>query len=385
MAKLPSLSGSPLTVLSIDGGGIRGIIPGTIIEYLEAQLQALDGEDARIADYFDVIAGTSTGGIVTAMLTAPNEQGRPLFAAKEIVPFYLKEGPQIFSNPRPIDYKGPTYDGNHLRELLRNYLGETKLLQTLTNVVIPTFDIKRLQPTIFSFYQAQEFPVLNAKLSDICIGTSAAPTQFPAYNFTNTVDQGNTWEFNLSDGSIAANSPTIMALNELTKAEMAKKPEEKAVSLDINNVIVISLGCGSNKKVPVYSTDVVNQFCMISWILNLSMKRVPLLEMIAEGSADMVDYHASVLFKSQGAQNNYLRIQDDQLDGSVTNAADASLENMTKLKELGENLLTQPVSRMNLLSGLMEPVEGLGSNADALKRFAEILSAKRKLQLSSKI
>ena len=59
-------------------------------------VQKLDGEDARIADYFDVISGTSTGGLVTAMLAAPDENNRPVFAAKDINDFYLNHCPHIF-------------------------------------------------------------------------------------------------------------------------------------------------------------------------------------------------------------------------------------------------------------------------------------------------
>ncbi|RLM59107.1 patatin-like protein 1 [Panicum miliaceum] len=93
----PAKQGRVLTVLSIDGGGIRGLIPATILARLEAQLQEKDGPDARIADYFDVVAGTSTGGLIAAMLTAPGKDNRPLFAAKDISQFYLENGPKIFS------------------------------------------------------------------------------------------------------------------------------------------------------------------------------------------------------------------------------------------------------------------------------------------------
>ncbi|XP_024020016.1 patatin-like protein 2 [Morus notabilis] len=98
----PPKKGNLITILSIDGGGIRGIIPGVLLEYLESQLQELDGKDVRLADYFDVITGTSTGGLITAMLTAPNKDNRPLYAANGIVPFYLEHCPKIFPQARYV-------------------------------------------------------------------------------------------------------------------------------------------------------------------------------------------------------------------------------------------------------------------------------------------
>ncbi|CAB4319854.1 unnamed protein product [Prunus armeniaca] len=66
-------NGSLITILSIDGGGIRGIIAGVILKFLEFELQKLDGKHVRLADYFHMVAGTSTGGLVAAMLTTPNK------------------------------------------------------------------------------------------------------------------------------------------------------------------------------------------------------------------------------------------------------------------------------------------------------------------------
>ncbi|KAE8814149.1 Patatin group A-3 [Hordeum vulgare] len=207
-----------ITVLSIDGGGVRGIIPATILGFLGEEFKKLDGPEARIADYFDVIAGTSTGGLLTVMLTAPDKNGRPLFDAKELAQFYMDESPKIFPQRNSFFGKiatalkmvrGPKYNGNgkYLHALLRRHLGETKLDRTLTNVVIPTFDIAYLQPSIFSSFQLKHSPAKNALLSDIAISTSAAPTFFPAHYFETKDDKGEPRAFNLIDGGLAANNP----------------------------------------------------------------------------------------------------------------------------------------------------------------------------------
>jgi patatin-like phospholipase/acyl hydrolase len=91
--------GRELRILCVDGGGIRGLIPAKILEYLESELQRIEGSPTkRLADYFDYIVGTSTGALVTIMLAAPNKDDRPLFTTKEIIDLYLQEGAGIFRN-----------------------------------------------------------------------------------------------------------------------------------------------------------------------------------------------------------------------------------------------------------------------------------------------
>ncbi|CAD6217063.1 unnamed protein product [Miscanthus lutarioriparius] len=213
---MATLASRKMTVLTIDGGGIRGLIPGTILAFLEKKLQELDGPNARLADYFDYIAGTSTGGLITAMLAAPNKDKRPLFTAEGINKFYLENGPNIFPQ-RPdfenklLELKGPKYDGKFLHSKIQGLLGATRVNETLTNVVIPAFDVKNLQPTIFSTFDAQSRPLKNALLSDVCISTSAAPTYLPAHFFQTRDDAGNTRDFNLVDGGVAANNPVSVS------------------------------------------------------------------------------------------------------------------------------------------------------------------------------
>ncbi|XP_022962037.1 patatin-like protein 2 [Cucurbita moschata] len=384
----PPTFGNLITVLSIDGGGIRGLIPGTILNFLESELQKLDGEDARIADYFDVIAGTSTGGLVTAMLTAPNENNRPLFSAKDIKDFYLDHSPKIFPQKRSLAIEkivnalmGPKYDGKYLHQLVKEKLGDSKLNQTLTNVVIPAFDIKLLQPTIFSSYEVKNKPDLNAAVSDICISTSAAPTYLPAHYFkTQDVATGKVREFNLVDGGVAANNPTLLAMGEVTKEALNGNPDFFAIKVtDYSRFLVISLGTGSPKDEMKYTSEKAAKWGLLQWLT--AGGSTPIIDVFSHASSDMVDFHLSVIFKALHCEQNYLRIQDDTLSGVISSVDIATKKNLSDLVEVGQKLLKKPVSRVNLETGVVQPRDS-ETNEQALIRFAKVLSTERRLRHS---
>ncbi|KAL6318327.1 hypothetical protein AAG906_039419 [Vitis piasezkii] len=382
----PPTYGNLITILSIDGGGIRGLIPGTVLGFLESELQKLDGEDARISDYFDVIAGTSTGGLVTAMLTTPNENtGRPLFSAKDIKDFYLEHCPMIFPQHSyvPIPYvtkavtslSGPKYDGKYLHNLVKEKLGETRLHQTLTNVVIPTFDIKCLQPTIFSTYQVKSRPSLDALLSDICIGTSAAPTYLPAHYFETKDPTGRVREFNLIDGGVAANNPALVAIGEVTQEIIRGSPDFFPIKpMDYGRFLVISLGTGSSKAEEKYNADQAAEWGLLGWLT--SGGSTPLVDVFTQASGDMVDLHLSQVFQALHSEKSYLRIQDDTLSGITSSVDIATKENLDDLVKIGEELLKKRVSRVNLDTGVFEP-SNHETNEEALTSFARLLSQEK--------
>ncbi|XP_011038245.1 PREDICTED: patatin-like protein 2 isoform X1 [Populus euphratica] len=380
--------GNHITVLSIDGGGIRGIIPGTILAFLESELQKLDGPDARLADYFDVISGTSTGGLVTAMLAAPNKQNRPLFAAKDINDFYLENCPKIFPQDSSSKFasaanlvktlRGPKYDGKFLHSIVKEKLGDTWLQQTLTNIVIPTFDIKHLQPTIFSSYKVKNNPSTDVLLSDICIGTSAAPTYLPAHYFETKDPSGKVRDFNLIDGGVAANNPTLVAISEVSKAINREGPDSYHMNpMEYGRFLVLSLGTGTAKSEEKYDAEEAAEWGVLGWLT--SDHSTPLVDVFTQASGDMVDFHISTVFQALSSEENYLRIQDDTLTGTLSSVDVATKENLENLVKVGEELLKKPVSRVNLATGVFEPINKM-TNEEALRKLAKLLSREKHLR-----
>ncbi|KAM0039685.1 putative galactolipase [Helianthus debilis subsp. tardiflorus] len=207
---------------------------------------------------------------------------------------------------------GPKYDGEYLRAIAREVSQNTTLKQTLTDVIIPTFDIKRLQPMIFTTDDAKEFVWKDALLSDVCIATSAAPTYFPPHYFETSNADGTTREFNLVDGGVAANNPTQMAITHIMKEIlMGKHKFSDLESIDGRQMLVLSLGTGMPKRSERYDAHKASRWGLLNWVFDNGSS--PIFNMYSDASSDMVDIHVTTLFRSLNAQKNYLRIQVTKL------------------------------------------------------------------------
>ncbi|XP_024524824.1 patatin-like protein 2 [Selaginella moellendorffii] len=304
-------------VLSIDGGGVRGLIASQILEHLEQCLQDLDGEHARIADYFDMISGTSTGGIMCLMLAVPDSQGRPLFTAKQITDFYLKNSSTIF--PQSIftaanGLFGPKYAAHPIERILKSYVGDLRMRDTL------------------AIADASK----NAFLRDVARGTSAAPTYFSPVEFETT--EGT--RFNLVDGGLAANNPRF------------------------EDLLVLSLGCG-NQTVS-YSAKEAAGWGALSWVTHRNGP--PITNMLLNASSDMVDYAISALFQVGLCEENFLRIQTSTLENATGQVDNSKPANLAELVKIGRQLIKEPVKRVNLHNGSYDLRPGMETNGEAIRR-----------------
>ena len=302
-----------------------------------------------------MIAGTSTGALLTSMLAAPDENRRPLFAAKDLTTFYLENGPNIFPQRKYVLIKlaavhhrssdvdsivaadapairvgwltpvanligtmrGPKYDGVFLHDKIKSLTHDVRIADTVTNIVVPAFDVKYLQPIIFSTYEAKTDALKNAHLSDICISTSAAPTYFPAHYFTTEPagpgDARPPREYHLVDGGVAANNPTMIAMSMLTKEVLRRNPDfNPGKPTEYRNYLVISVGTGSAKLAEKYTAPQCAKWGLIQWLYEGGF--TPIIDIFSHASADMVDIHAAVLFEALHCEKNYLRIQVNKIN-----------------------------------------------------------------------
>lgn len=167
-----------MRILSVDGGGIRGIIPALVL----TELERLTGRPA--ADLFDLVAGTSTGGLIALGISRSGEDGGSALRAEELVGLYEREGPKIFSRSpwrRLTTVEGvleEKYSSGPLRDVLRRYLGDARLRDALVDVLVPAYDIERRSPHFFKSARAREDPDRDYAMVDAALATASAPTYF---------------------------------------------------------------------------------------------------------------------------------------------------------------------------------------------------------------
>jgi hypothetical protein len=206
-------------ILTIDGGGIKGVFPAAFLAGLEDQL------GGPVADYFDLIAGTSTGGIIAIGL------GLGL-TSREILRLYCENANRIFPRGRGLPGRGvfrAKYANSALRQVLTEVFGEQVLGESSTRLVIPSLNLAAEKVHIYrTSHAASAFNDGRVRAVDVALATVAAPSYFPIHLSPEGVP--------FIDGSLWACNPVGLAVIEaLGTLGWARE-----------KIRVLSLGCTSS-------------------------------------------------------------------------------------------------------------------------------------------
>jgi uncharacterized protein len=319
-------------ILSIDGGGIRGIIPAQVGVTIEEKLQQKSGNpNARIADYFDLIAGTSAGGILTCIYLCPDAENpdRPRWSAEDAVNFSIDSGRDVFQSSfwqklKSLDgFIDEKYPSDVLENFFRENFRDCKLSELLKPCLISSYDIERRKAHFFNQIDAKNNPEYDYFIRDIARATSAAPSYFEVpkiQSFTNE-------SYVLVDGGVFANNPALCAYAEVrSKFKISdERPDRGPTAKDM---VILSLGTGQTKK--KYPYKEVKNWGKVEWVQ-------PLMNILMTGVSETVNYQMVQIFDSIEKPNQYLRITPDLIDEKKPLPIDgASADNISLLRKIGE-------------------------------------------------
>ena len=322
-------------ILSIDGGGIRGILPGQILVMLEQILQQESRRaDARIAEYFDLIAGTSTGGILACILLAPDDKKKlPRFSAAEAVSLYIDRGDEVFDlslwqRIRSLGgARDERYSADGLMDALNDYFHHLKLSELLKPCMITAYDIRNRRAHFFRQHDAAAAPWKDFYVKDVARATSAAPTYFEPARVKSLTNV----PYPLIDGGLFANNPALCAYAEARN--FPKKPTAA-------NMLILSLGTGEVKKPYPYQT--AKDWGLLGWA-------VPVIDIMMSGGSETVHYQLRQIYDTIKARKDYplpyLRI-DPSLGAATEEMDDASPENLIALRDAGQKAAEDNVQEL---------------------------------------
>lgn len=335
-------------ILTIDGGGIRGIIPAMVL----AELERRTGK--RVHEMFDLIAGTSTGGILACGLTVPDATGKAKYSASDLYSLYNDKCTDIFkarSKWKTLwGVLNESFDHTNLEQLLQAYFGQTTLSQALTHLLVPAFDVMRNKPFYFNSRLAQAASE-DVPLWKVARATSAAPTYFEPY----ALDwQGGT---SLIDGGVFANNPAVLALAEgqnvlrQRKAQLAalQTASTRAVAaVDVapvaeQEVMIVSLGTGYHDRAYLHQQAV--KWGVAGW-------GRPLINIFFSSGSDSADFIMQHLAPNalNGARS-YYRL-NPRLQGAC-GIADTSKLALNELRNIAERLIYENEAQLKEIMGVL--------------------------------
>lgn len=279
-------------ILSIDGGGIKGIAPASFLANIEERT------GKKIIDYFDLIVGTSTGGIIALGLGLG-------FSAREILSLYIDNGEKIFKKQfflkSLFGVRTPRYNSRVLQTLLAEKFKGRLLGQSKIRLVIPSFDIVNNAICMFKTSHHSRLQMdYTMKAEDVALATAAAPYFFPPHK---TVED----RF-LVDGGMFANNPTLVGVVEgLSVLEWPKE-----------DIRVLSLGC--SEETPEYSKLAGKEAGLFDW-------KSGLIDLVFNSQSSCSLGMAKLLLDDRGGEK-ILRIS------SVLPKGDVALDDVRQSKKL---------------------------------------------------
>lgn len=268
-------------ILTLDGGGVRGIISAIWLAELEARLQAAGKGGLR--ERFDLIAGSSTGALIAMGIGIG-------LRAEQLVELYEGFGERVFpGGPQRLwsrvtrvfseGLSAPKYDPEGLEKILKQTFGAYVMNDLRPRLMVVAYDTVQREPVMFKSYEPQfaGFPVWEA-----CRASTAAPTYFPAH--LATVERRRRA---LIDGGVVANNPTACAIAEAVKLNGDDR---------LDDLVLLSVGTGEATR-PISEAEATS-WGALEWA-------VPIIDVLFDGSADAVHYIATHLLRD----GHYFRLQ----------------------------------------------------------------------------
>ncbi|MFH1258853.1 MAG: patatin-like phospholipase family protein [Elusimicrobiota bacterium] len=314
-----------IKILSIDGGGIRGIIPAMVLAEIERRTKK------RIAGLCQLVAGTSTGGILALGVTKSGPDGKPQFSAEDMVQLYEKEGKKIFSrtNWQALRSLGnlanEKYPARGLEAVLEKYFGQSRLKDALLPVVISSYEIERCVPFFFKSERAKKDPAYDFPIKQVARATSAAPTYFEPMKIN--LEKSSDY-YALIDGGVFANNPA-----------MCGYVEAKVNYPGASDFLLFSLGTGELTR-PLFYPKAKN------W--GLAQWAQPLLDVVFDGVSDTVDYQLQQLLPPKNNIPCYYRFQT-RLNQSQNSLDEAMPINIRALKLSAQTLISENNKNLDIL------------------------------------